>query len=426
MTRTTKQLLTGLFGLAIIFSWSVPVRAARVDELKDQIEEKQGQIEEIEKDIKKYQVQLQEVGAEKRTLQGEVQALDISRKKVEADIAVTEGQIDATVYNIERLTIDIEDKKRSINLNTNTVAETIRRLNEAESQTFVETILAYDNLSEAFGDIDALQQFQSQLSAELVELNELKKELESTRSSLVAKETELSGLRNDLAGRHEVIASNKAEKDRLLDVTENKEASYQALLQEKVRQREAFEAELRNIEEQLRITIDPTSLPSTGSGILKWPLDEVKITQYFGNTPFASANPQIYSGAGHNGIDLGTPRGTRVKSALAGTVLGTGNTDAVAGCYSYGKWVVVRHNNNLATLYAHLDVINVSKGQSVSTGETIGFSGNTGFSTGPHLHFTVYAADGVRIQQFSSSINCKNAVIPIAPREAYLNPLSYL
>jgi murein DD-endopeptidase MepM/ murein hydrolase activator NlpD len=107
-------------------------------------------------------------------------------------------------------------------------------------------------------------------------------------------------------------------------------------------------------------------------------------------------------------------------------VKGTGNTDSQRGCYSYGKWVLIEHPNGLSTLYAHLSVIGVTVGQSVTSGQVIGYSGRTGYATGPHLHFGVYATQGVKVVQFTSSINCKNVSIPIADPTAYLNPLSYL
>jgi murein DD-endopeptidase MepM/ murein hydrolase activator NlpD len=154
------------------------------------------------------------------------------------------------------------------------------------------------------------------------------------------------------------------------------------------------------------------------------------ITQYFGNTSFSTANPQIYNGSGHNAIDLGVPVGTPVEAALAGTVMDTGNTDSAPGCYSFGKWVVIKHANGLATLYAHLSSINTSAGQSVGTGTVIGYSGMTGYATGPHLHFGVYAAQGIQIltlaQYRGATSPCANAKMPVAPKDAYLNPMSYL
>lgn len=401
-------------------------RAGRIDDLKDQIDVKGVQINEIEKDIKKYQQELTVIGAEKRTLQTAVNELDTSQKKLSADIGVTEVRIDRAVFSIEKLNLEIEEQERRINLNSDAIAGTIRGIHEAESQSLVEQILGYENISEYWSQADNLSQFQVALTGDLHQLYNLKKELEGAQSELRGERDDLGAYKQDLSGKKAVVDANKTEKSTLLTRTKSEESSYQTLLAERIRLRDAFLAEIQAIEDQIRIEIDPSSIPSTGSGILKWPLDNIVITQYFGNTSFATANPQIYKGSGHNGVDFGIARGSRVKTALAGTVKGSGNTDAVAGCYSYGKWVLVEHNNGLSTLYAHLDVINVSAGELVGTGDTIGYSGNTGYSTGPHLHFTVYASSGVQITKFTSSINCKNASIPIAPRDAYLNPLSYL
>jgi murein DD-endopeptidase MepM/ murein hydrolase activator NlpD len=186
--------------------------------------------------------------------------------------------------------------------------------------------------------------------------------------------------------------------------------------------------------------------PTSQTGILAWPYSAAFaqsclgkagalgnshcITQYFGNTAFATANAQIYNGSGHNAIDIGMPTGTPLQAALGGTVLGTGNTDSAPGCLSFGKWVVIKHANGLATLYAHLSSIAVSSGQSVTTGQVIGNSGMTGYATGPHLHFGVYVASGIQImtlaQYRGATTPCANASMPVAPKDAYLNPMSYL
>ena len=116
-------------------------------------------------------------------------------------------------------------------------------------------------------------------------------------------------------------------------------------------------------------------------------------------------------------------------ASLSGTVTGTGNTDIYRGCYSYGKWVLIKHSNGLSTLYAHLSHIAVQDGATVSRGDVIGNSGNTGYSTGPHLHFSVYVSDAVQLKRLGDvkqKTACANAVIPVASLNAYLDPLEYL
>jgi murein DD-endopeptidase MepM/ murein hydrolase activator NlpD len=119
--------------------------------------------------------------------------------------------------------------------------------------------------------------------------------------------------------------------------------------------------------------------------------------------------------------------GSTVRAARGGVIAGTGNTDTTCPNASYGKWIFIKHDNGLSTLYAHLSSINVSPGQSVAVGEAVGYSGNTGYSTGPHLHFGVYATSGSKITSFPSQ-SCKNKsyTMPVADVKAYLNPLSYL
>jgi LysM repeat protein len=92
---------------------------------------------------------------------------------------------------------------------------------------------------------------------------------------------------------------------------------------------------------------------------------------------------------GHNGVDFGGPIGTSIKAAAGGTVTVARNSGYNGG---YGSYVVISHPNGTQTLYAHMSSVGVSVGQKVGQGEYIGAIGNTGKSTGPHLHFEVRGA----------------------------------
>jgi murein DD-endopeptidase MepM/ murein hydrolase activator NlpD len=87
----------------------------------------------------------------------------------------------------------------------------------------------------------------------------------------------------------------------------------------------------------------------------------------------------------HNGWDIANPEGTPVYAVDEGVVKFAGWSDR-----GYGNMVVIDHGGRYQTLYAHLrDAPSVSEGQSVAAGQVIGYMGNTGFSTGPHLHFEI-------------------------------------
>jgi len=86
----------------------------------------------------------------------------------------------------------------------------------------------------------------------------------------------------------------------------------------------------------------------------------------------------------HTGIDIGQVTGAPVKAAMAGRVISTDYNEV------FGNYVVIAHHSGYRTLYGHLSAIRTKSGAYVRTGETIGYVGNTGQSTGSHLHWTVY------------------------------------
>ena len=127
----------------------------------------------------------------------------------------------------------------------------------------------------------------------------------------------------------------------------------------------------------------------TGTNWLKfgtgywWPLEDTsqtKITSGFGyrgdiGVEGASKN--------HKGIDIGVPEGSKVIASADGTVEIAGSSE------SAGNWIRINHSNGVKTIYMHNSTLLVIAGQQVKQGDVIALSGNTGYSSGPHLHFGV-------------------------------------
>lgn len=95
---------------------------------------------------------------------------------------------------------------------------------------------------------------------------------------------------------------------------------------------------------------------------------------------------------GHNGVDFGAPRGTPVYASADGVVKVSNYRSGNPWFGGYGNYIMIEHPNGTQTLYAHLSDVDVSVGDEVRQGQTIGKTGNTGRSTGPHLHFEVRGA----------------------------------
>jgi len=423
--------MSKLFGVVVLFValfLTLPheIVGQTVEELENRIEQRNADIRALEREIAEYQKQINYLGSQASSLSSTIKSLELTQKKLEADIKVTENKIAAKSLEIQELSLQIGKKERNIDDDRRIIAQSFVSMNEFGGQSLPEMLLGSESLSGAWHQLEGLSVVQRGLEEHISELRDIKARLETNKRATERAKTELISLNEQIKGQRKAVVATAAEKNSLLKETKQSEAQYQKILKQKTAQKEAFEKELYEYESQLRLAVDASKLPKVGSGVLRWPLDNVFVTQYFGNTAFSTANPQIYNGKGHTGIDLRASIGTPVKSALSGVVAGVGDTDAVPGCYSYGKWVMVTHANGLSTLYAHLSVIGVTKGETVSTGQPLGYSGNTGYSTGPHLHFGVYATQGVQIRTFDTSRNCRGALIPLADFKAYLNPLSYL
>ncbi len=188
-------------------------------------------------------------------------------------------------------------------------------------------------------------------------------------ATVASATTEQRGLVTRLVSSRDALVAARREKSATLASIQSDRDSTLAEIDALEQQSAALAERIR--EAQRRSSVTPIVV-SPGSGTLGWPVSG-PVTSGFG----------MRWGRMHEGIDIGVGVGTPVRAAATGTVIYAGWMGG------YGNLVVVDHGNGLSTAYAHNSSLAVSVGQSVSAGEVVSYSGNTGNSTGPHVHFEV-------------------------------------
>jgi len=420
-----KLILVAILIITLVFDLPYnSFAAATADSLKQQISDANSQIEAIDREIQKYQDQISQTSAQSSTLSNVIKGLTLTRSKLLKEKEQTQKKINATGLVIKEISNDIESKEMSLQKSKESLSSMINSLNEDDNQLFIEKLLSQENLSDASREYNNTIFINEKIRSYITELESKKIILNTTKNKKVEEQKNLSNLKTSLTLKQQAVESTKKEQDSLLTATKNKESEYKKLLAEQIKRRDAFEKSLSNYEAQLKFILNPKLLPTTGNGVLSWPLDYVYITQLFGKTV---SSKRLYVSGSHSGVDFRASVGTAVKSMGDGVVIGTGDTDMYCKGASFGKWVFIKYNNGLSSTYGHLSAISAQAGQKVSTGDVVALSGNTGHSTGPHLHVTVYASQGADVKTVPSlSCSGKTFIMPIAPTNAYLDPMLYL
>ncbi len=421
-------LIAGIF----FGSNTLPQRAfaQNPDSIREEIEKVERERAALLEEQKRLKAELEAVNREAQTIGAAVKSLDATRKKIAADIAVTQSRIDSSNLTIRSLESTMTDKERQIEAHKKAIASALLSISQYNSRPLMLDLLATaGGFSDVWRDRSELEGLSIKLEEEIEVLRETRKALDIQKAEKEKAKQEQLSLQKQLSGQKSVVEENKKATEKLLAETKSVEAEYQKLLAENMARQKQFEEDLFRLESELRIAIDPSLLPGERHGVIAWPLDNVYITQRFGVT---SASGRLYASGSHNGVDFRAAQGTPVKAVLSGVIKGTGNTDEQKGCGSYGRWILIEHPNGISSVYGHLSASLVKTGQSIKTGEVIGYSGGqpgvngSGYSTGPHLHLGLFASQGVQVRQFVESRGCKQVHVPIADVKAYLDPLAYL
>ena len=390
-------------------------RANLLDDLKDQIKEKEEEIRQLKEQAETYKQTLEETQQQKNTLQNQLATIEARVRKLGADINVTSARISAANLRIEELTLEIYEKTKKIENHKENIAGIIRTIYEYDERTLLELILENKKFSEFLSQVEYIELLQRNVQRDLESLKNLKSELENQKQQVEERKKDLEIYNAQLYIQKQIVDNQKTQKDYLLRQTKGQEKKYQQLLTNIKERQKAIREEVFELEEKLRLTLDPESIPKFRSGVLSWP-NEGLLTQYYGYTPYSK---RLYKSGFHNGIDIAAGYGAPIRAADDGIIKILGNTDNYCPRGAYGRWIAIEHGNNLTTFYSHFSAFGkYGIGDSVEKGDIIGYEGNSGYSTGSHLHFGVYASNTFMLKQ---SIYCGK--LPIG---ATINPMSYL
>ena len=417
--------------LALIAIWKLeigtPALGAAPRELFDAIEAKNKELAEISRQRQEAQKNLQETVSESRVLTKQIQNIGNNLNQLNLGIKSSEIKIQKLNLETNSLNYDITDIEEGIDGKKEAVVKILREIQQKDEDNLLTIFLKNGTLADGISEIQGLSELNVGLSAEIKNLKNLGDALNEKLESVTAKKEETERENGNLRNKKAISEEQKKERQTLFQLNKKKEVVFQQKIEELEKQQEEILTEIDKIETELRAKLDPSLIPIGRSGVLTWPVVLKAgggfgvISQNFGN------RSAFYGGKPHNGMDIAAPMGTEIFAADNGTVAAVGNTDEYCPPRwygkkkyggSYGKYVVVKHSNNLTTMYAHLSRQAVGVGDAVRRGEIIGYVGSTGLSTGSHLHFTVYASPSFYV---GPSNTCG-----LQPYGASLDPANYL
>jgi len=359
------------------------------DDLEQHINEKSSELQKIKEQRDSLQKSLETISEAGNSLKKDIQTYNTSINQLNLSIKSSSVHIEKLDLEIDVIGDEIVGIKQGIELKKEAIAKLIGEMQQADRESFIERILKSESLSDSIAKSESIRTLNLALSNNIKELASLQNDYKSKLETTKVKKTEKEIQKENLENLQQITAVQKTEKQKLLEVTKSQEQIYAQQLEELDKRQQEISDAIAAVEDKLRASFNPNLLPIQRMGVLDFPIESPYITQCYGQTPSAQ---KLYKTKTHNGIDFGTPVGTPVLAAESGKIARVGNNDRGSSRwsrYQYGKYIVIEHDNNLASLYGHLSSQIVKSGDRVEKGQIIGYSGNTGYSFGPHLHFSV-------------------------------------
>ena len=351
-------------------------KAAQIAALEQKKREQQEKLKDLEK-------QIAEAKAKKEDVMVTKNLLDQRNQLLLEQIDDTQNQIDDAAAQIARYEL-LEQEQYEL------FCQQVRSEEERGSLSYLSVLFKATSMADLLNRMEFVNEVAEYNKTLIAAMKETRENIKAEKTEMEAKEAQLGEQQDELQGK--------------LDETTKLMNEYAADQKALERMHAAEEKAADEIDAQIeRLIADSDVVP--GSEGFIWPVSTSKMI----SSPIGSrVAPGGFGSTNHKGVDICNVGYTSsVYATKSGRVLLTNSSGWGGG---YGNYVVIDHGGGLTTLYAHMSVVKVSPGDTVSQGTVIGVTGNTGASTGPHLHYEV---------RTTTIVNGKSVTV-------YQNPLNYL
>lgn len=343
-----------------------------------------------QKDIDALKDKLESTAAERKKLERELDSLDGQKTDIVKEISVLDRQISAKEEEINLHTDIIADMGAMIEQKQGEIEVAQVKEDEQYARLKARVRVMYESgdtsylgvLLESDDFFDFLSRFEivSQISTYEKKVVE---ELKATKEQIITQKQEIETAKAEEIVLKDSLAAKKSDLDAQMTKRNSDMKNIEDIKEGELEKYEQITAEEERMNAEIKKKIAELAAQNKGDyvgGTFTWPAPGyTRITSQFG----MRLHPVLHVYKLHTGVDVGAPAGASIVAANGGTVITATYNSAL------GNYTVIDHGGGVATLYAHQSKQLVSKGDKVSKGQQIGKVGNTGYSTGPHLHFEI-------------------------------------
>ncbi len=374
---------------------------------QDEIDALQSQKKELSEKVSSCKERLTALQSQQANVLEQRAAILEENKLTQEQIDLVQEQIDIYEDMISEQSELVEEAKTREDRQLQKYRTRVRAMEENGEMNILALILQTSSLSELMSAVDDMGEImqsdkllEEQYVAAREETEEIKAEYEAVKAEYEGKQDELRSeqeeLKTQMEEANKVLEDLSEEIEKAIEEYKAAEAEESAAAaqvsaliaewdKQKAAQAAASATQVVNEDGTVTTVID-SSTTVTGTGSFIWPVPcSMRVTSRYGNRSDPFTGETKY----HSGIDIDGfgNDGQPVIAADSGTVITASSNSG------YGNYVIIDHGST-KTLYAHMSGLAVSSGQTVTQGQTVGYLGSTGRSTGTHLHFEVYVGEG--------------------------------